>query len=87
MELHPGAPPYKGDPVSEGRRIYPHLYFNSERAAEDEQKITRRLLALQKELRSGAVKPENSKLYGKYFEIRETPARGIKVDNETRGNR
>jgi hypothetical protein len=35
------------------------------------------LLALQKELQSGEKKPENSKLYDKYFEIHETPARGI----------
>ena len=71
--------PYKRDTIREKRRMYLHLYFNSERAAEDEQRQTRRLLALQKELQSGERKPENSKLYDKYFEIHETPARGIKV--------
>ncbi len=71
--------PYKGDAIREGRRMYLHLYFNSERAAEDEQRLTRRLLALQKELESGVMKPENARLYDKYFEIHETPARGIKV--------
>lgn len=71
--------PYKGDTIREGRRMYLHLYFNSERAAEDEQRLTRRLLALQKELKSGERKPENARLYDKYFEIHEMPARGIKV--------
>ena len=69
--------PHKGDTVRGERRMYLHLYFNGERAAEDEQRLTRRLLALQKELQSGEKKPENSKLYDKYFEIHETPARGI----------
>ena len=71
--------PYKGDTIRGGRRMYLHLYFNSERAAEDEQRLTRRLLALQKELQGGVMKPENARLYDKYFEIHETPTRGIKV--------
>jgi len=71
--------PYKGDVIREERRMYLHLYFNTERAAEDEQRLTRRLLALQKELETGVRNPENAKLYDKYFEIHETPARGIKV--------
>lgn len=52
--------PYKGDTIRGERRMYLHLYFNSERAAEDEQRLTRRLLALQKELHRGAMKPENA---------------------------
>ena len=71
--------PNKGDTIRGERRMYLHLYFNSERAAEDEQKQTRRLLALQKELQTGERKPENSKLYDKYFETHETPARGVTV--------
>lgn len=71
--------PNKGDTLRGERRMYLHLYFNSERAAEDEQKQMRRLLALQKELQTGERKPENSKLYDKYFETHETPARGVTV--------
>jgi hypothetical protein len=71
--------PNKGDTIRGERRMYLHLYFNSERAAEDEQRQTRRLLALQKELQTGERKPENSKLYDKYFETHETPARGVTV--------
>jgi len=71
--------PNKGDTIRGERRMYLHLYFNSERAAEDEQRQMRRLLALQKELQTGERKPENSKLYDKYFETHETPARGVTV--------
>lgn len=66
--------PYKSE-----RRMYLHLYYNSERAAEEEQRLTKRLLALQKELMSGEKKTEHSKLYDKFFSVHETPARGIKV--------
>lgn len=71
--------PNKGDTIRGERRMYLHIYFNSERAAEDEQRQTRRLLALQKELQTGERKPENLKLYDKYFETHETPARGVTV--------
>lgn len=71
--------PYKGDTIREERRMYLHLYFNNERAAKDEQRLTRRLLLLQRELQNDERKPENAKLYDKYFEIRKTPARGVKV--------
>jgi transposase len=71
--------PNKGDTIRGERRMYLHLYFNGERATEDEQRQTRRLLALQKELQTGQRRPENSKLYDKYFETHETPARGVTV--------
>jgi len=71
--------PYKGDTLKSERRMYLHLYYNSERAAEEEQRLTKRLLELQKELLSGEKKPEHMKLYDKFFSVHETPARGIKV--------
>lgn len=71
--------PYKGDTLKSERRMYLHLYYNSERAAEEEQRLTKRLLELQKELLSGEKKPEHLKLYDKFFNVHETPARGIKV--------
>ena len=71
--------PYKGDTLKSERRMYLHLYYNSERAAEEEQRLTKRLLELQKELMSGEKKAEHLKLYDKFFTVHETPARGIKV--------
>ena len=49
------------------RRVYLHFYYNSDQAAEDEKAFDRRLLSLQRELISGELKPENEKLYNKYF--------------------
>lgn len=71
--------PYKGDTIKSERRMYLHIYYSSERATEDELRLTKRLLHLQKEILSGEKKPEHAKLYDKYFETHETPARGIKV--------
>ncbi len=71
--------PHKGDAIQGERRMYVHLYFNSERAAEEELRQTKRLLALQRELQAGAKIPEHATLYDKYFQVYETPARGIKV--------
>ena len=73
------ARPYKGDVIRAERRLYLHLYYNGEKAAEDEQRLTRRLLTWQKDLQEGKRKPEHAKAYEKYFEVSETPVRGRKV--------
>jgi len=69
-----------GDTIREKRRMYLHLYYNSEKAAEDEQRLTRKLLSLEKELMTGKTRAENTKLYEKYFKVHKTPVRGIKVE-------
>lgn len=71
--------PYKGDTITEPRRIYLHFYYNIDRAAEDEKAFDRKLIALCKELESGQRVPEHEKLYQKYFETKTTPKRGTKV--------
>jgi hypothetical protein len=37
------------------------------------------MIALQQELLSGKRKPEHEKDYGKYFEVKHTPVRGVRV--------
>jgi transposase len=71
--------PYKGDTLKAERRLYLHLYYNSEKAAEDEQRFARQLLAWQKELQDDKRKPEHAKAYEKYFHVHGTPVRGTKV--------
>jgi len=71
--------PYKGDTLAGERRMYLHLYFNSERALEDEKEFNIKLINLQEELISNKRRPEHEKLYAKYFDISSTPVRGIKV--------
>ena len=71
--------PYKGDTLKENRRMYLHLYYNAEKAVEDGRKFNLRMIALQQELMSGKKKAEHEKDYGKYFEVKHTPVRGIRV--------
>ena len=71
--------PYKGDYVTESRRIYLHFYYNIDKAAEDEKVFDRKLMALLHELESGKRIPEHETLYKKYFETKTTPKRGTKV--------
>ncbi|MGF7186968.1 transposase, partial [Desulfitispora alkaliphila] len=71
--------PYKGDTLAGERRMYLHLYFNSEKALEDEKEFNTKLINLQEELVTNKRRPEHEKLYIKYFDISSTPVRGIKV--------
>ena len=45
--------PYKGDTLKEERRMYLHLFFNIEKAMEDEKEFNERLCTLQFEIESG----------------------------------
>lgn len=71
--------PYKGDKIKADRRMYLHLYFSPERALEAETAFNNRMSQLQNELESGQRHPDHEKQYAKYFEIKTTPVRGIKV--------
>ena len=71
--------PYKGDTVREDRRLYLHLYFNPDKLSDDGKAFNKRLDGLKEELLSGKRVPEHEKEYRKYFEIRETPKRGISL--------
>lgn len=71
--------PRKGDVKKDTRRMYLHLYYNSEKALEHENRFNAMLDQLESELTTGNRKPENEKQYAKYFDIIETPVRGIKI--------
>ena len=71
--------PYKGDVVKEERRMYMHLYFNPDKFSDDGKAFNRRLDTLKNELLSGHRVPEHEKDYRKYFEIKETPKKGISL--------
>lgn len=71
--------PYKGDVLSGDRRMYLHLYHNPEKALEDEMNFNRMILSLKSELLSGERKQGHERLYAKYFDIKETQARGVKI--------
>lgn len=71
--------PYKGDTLTAEKRMYLHLYFNAEKAVEDERAFHRLLYALECELKEGRKTPAHEKLYPKYFEIKSTPKRGLTI--------
>jgi transposase len=71
--------PYKKDTVKENRRMYLHFYFSPEKALENETAFNNRMAELQRELESGQRHPDHEKLYAKYFDIKTTPVRGVKV--------
>ncbi|OMF18506.1 transposase [Paenibacillus sp. FSL H8-0548] len=71
--------PYKGDTITEPRRLYIHYYYNIDKAAEDEKAFDRKLIGLLKELESGRPIPEHESQYKKYFEVKTTPKRGARV--------
>ena len=53
--------PYKGDTITAGRRMYLHLYYNPEKAVEDDQQRTAYYVRLGNELISGKRRPEHEK--------------------------
>ncbi len=71
--------PYKKDEVKGRRRLYLHLYYNSEKATEDERRQNILLSDLQQELISGNRVADHEHLYSRYFETTSTPVRGVKV--------
>lgn len=71
--------PYKGDVIQGERRMYLHLYYNPEKSADDGKAFNRRLDKLKEELLSGRRNPAHEKDCQKYFEIKETPKRGISL--------
>ena len=71
--------PYKGDTIHEDRRMYLHLYYNPEKQVDDAKNFNRRMLQYREEILSGHRVSEHEKEYRKYFEIKETPKRGISV--------
>jgi transposase len=72
--------PYKKDVVKETRRAYLHLFYDPEKAASDQLAMNDRLSALHEELLNGERKSYHEKDYERYFTVRETPKRGIRVE-------
>lgn len=71
--------PYKGDSITGERRMYLHIYYNALKAVDDDRTFNRRILSLRDELLQGKRKADHEKQYSAYFDIKETPKRGIQV--------
>ena len=71
--------PYKGDTITDERRMYLHLYYNPDKAVDDGKAFSRKLVSLRDELLSGKRIREHQKDYDKYFDVHETPVRGVTI--------
>jgi len=71
--------PRLGETVTDKRRVYIHIYFNDQHCTDDRDRFNHMLDQYEEELRSGHRNPEHEKAYARYFELHETPARGLKI--------
>ena len=71
--------PYKQDTLSGSRRMYLHVYYSVQKAADEELEFNARLDTLREELVSGHRVDSHAKAYEQYFEVHETTKRGISV--------
>ena len=61
------------------RRCYLHMYYNAARAAEDFDKLTQKLILCKEELEKEEPKEAHKELYDRFFIVKRTPRRGLKV--------
>lgn len=71
--------PYKKDTLSGSRRMYLHIYYSVQKAAEEELELNARLDNLKEELLSGHRIEKHEKAYEQFFEVHESLKRGISV--------
>lgn len=64
----------------DGHRFYAHIYYDSYKAAVDEKKFDHTLYCCYEELLSGKRSKDHTNFYERFFIVRETPVRGIKVE-------
>lgn len=66
-----------GEIIKDTRRMYLHLYYNDQKATDDKISFNKLLDRLEEELVTGKRNPDHEKLYTKYYEVKETPVRGV----------
>ena len=64
--------PYKKDILKDKKRLYIHLFYNTEQRAEDERNLNDLLSELYHELNTNTRIEKNEKLYTKYFVFKES---------------
>ncbi|HNV19971.1 MAG TPA: transposase, partial [Rectinema sp.] len=71
-----------GEVESGTRRMYLHLYYDDERAMEERTAFNILLDSLEAELKEGIRNPEHETLYQKYYEVTQTPVRGVTLNSK-----
>lgn len=60
-------------------RAYLHIFYNAERAAEEFDRFTRKLIKYKEELLSGKIIKKHEDFYHRYLILKKTPKRGLKI--------
>jgi len=68
-----------GKVVNEARRVYVHIYYNDQLATDAKIRFNKMLDTLEEEILSGKRNESREKSYTKYYDITETPVRGIRI--------
>ena len=61
-------------------RSWLHVFYNAERAADEYDRFTRKLIEYKNELLSGKIVEQHEEFYKRYLIVKETPKRGRKVE-------
>ena len=69
--------PRSGEVINEKRRIYLHIYYNDQHATDEKIRFNKKLDAMEDDIRSRKMSQEREKECKKYYEIKETPVRGV----------
>lgn len=72
--------PYKDDVVQESRRAYLHLFYDLEKAANDQVALNTYLTKLYDELLNNERKAYHERDYERYFTVKTTPKRGLRIE-------
>ena len=66
--------------LEEGRRIYVHIYYNGQRAEEEKARFNKSLALAESILRDrGELTETQTALVEKYFIVKDTPKRGVRI--------
>ena len=65
--------------INDTRRVYVHIYYNDQLATDEKIRFNKMLDTLEEELRSGKRKEDHEGNYAKYYDVVETPVRGIRI--------
>ena len=71
--------PRSAETVKESRKLYLHLYYDDQRATDEKLRFNKLLDRLEEELLTNKRDTRHEKMYQRYFNIHETPVRGIRV--------
>jgi len=69
--------PRSGETIKENRRMYVHIYYNDQNAADDKIRFNKKLDAMEEDIRKGKMSAERAKVCARYYDIKKAPAGGV----------